>query len=483
MLLALAIGSGGGVPLAAQEAPQGAPPLSSPGVVTPRKDPDSDPDPAQRRSGARRQRGRDAAVFSVQGSLGTNGGGGTTPVGVRSPLVGARVVSDFSTRLTLRPVVSPVSWQLTGDMGYRGYDVSEFMSMGRSVGTSAAWRLGSRTQMSASASASYQPIFSLYQSTVSTSAGLAQFASAQATATATGRPILPTASIDAYSGALPASLDFGAARSPAYAGNALFSAGYRITSRISVNGSLDTSGVDFKAERNRDSKHWGASGRVSYALLNGIGVHAGYGRRVVGYYRATGLEEVVLDNLDIGLDVTRGFSLTKKGLTLAAQTGSIITTDGNRRQIHATGKVDLTQALGRSAGVSAGFQRSAQLPPGFVRPVFTDAFVVGAGGEVSRAASWLVSVSRSIGTLDRISGLASGGAAYHTSTGTARVSVPLSQRAGLYIEYMAYQHDINQGVDVLDVLRRRDLRQMGRIGFSLDVPLLRDTRRPRRERP
>ena len=113
----------------------------------------------------------------------------------------------------------------------------------------------------------------------------------------------------------------------------------------------------------------------------------------------------------------------------------------------------------------------------------TDTASASAGGDIVSAASWLVSFARASGTLIGGVGSAGAGTAYHTYTGSASVQVPFTRRAGMYLQYIVYQHDINNAVDIIDVITRQDLRHTARVGFSLELPLLRDTTPPRRERP
>ncbi len=478
VVLALTSGVGMAARVSAQEAPTVPPGEAQGRAIDPRQTPG---DPRLQRG----IRGRDVVNLTLEASAGTDGWGRIDTSGGTATLVDTNIVSDLRSRVTLRPLETPVSWQVTGDIAYRGYDDREFVPLGRTLGTSAAFDLTSSTRISAFGSVGYQRYFALALPTTAFSGAFADGAVAQAMTTALGTQFIPAALIGERSGMLPASaIDFAVAASPATWRSVGVSLSQQLTSRANATVQAAFNRTDYSSNQNRDSRDYGLSGYLGYRIFNGVGLRVGYSRQVADYFVGTGPDTVLLENIDAGLDIARGFALTRRGLTLGARTGALILTDGRDRRVYLTGNVSLTQAIGRYSRVYAGYDRGDQLAAGFVRPVITDSIIAGAGGRVFGGSSWVVAASRSLGSVinQQDVGFSSNGHSYHTTTGTARLTFPVGRRAGIYLEYLAYQQDIDNSVDVLNVLRLDDVRQTGRVGVTLDIPLLRDERPPRRER-
>lgn len=397
---------------------------------------------------------RDAATLTVS----TTVSAGSSSVGRSSPsdaqTSDTRLNSDLQASFNYGSAPGGLfSWQLSAGTGARRQKaVDRFVVLGHTAGGGVGFSLGKRTSVQLSQSVGYVPSYYL-------AAG---------------------PSVEAFEnvGQLPAAaVDFSLASRPAYVSGSGVSVTERLSARSSVSATYGLNRTDYVDPEDPSLKGWNAGARYQYQIVESLGVHVGYGRRSGEYSNNSVADRSFLDDVDIGVDFNRPFSIPfARRTTLRFSTGSTISQAGRQpRRYGMTGNASLNQAFGRSGTASLSFNRGVSLVQGFMEPVFADSLTLAAGGRLRNRLDLRISAALALGNV----GANADQSKYRNYTGSGRLTFKLTSRSSLFATYLYSRHDIGAGVERIATLPGAQAQQSGRVGFSMRVPVIQQWVRPR----
>lgn len=390
---------------------------------------------------------RDAASLAVSATVSTDGShsGGSAPSEARTS--DSQLDSDI--RASFKTDSTPgglFSWQLSAGTGARRQATRrELLILGHTVGGGVGFSLGKRARVQLSQSLGYVPSYYL----------------------------VPGPSIETFEnvGQLPdAAVDFSLAKRAAYTAGSNVSVTEQLSVRSSATVTYGLHRTDYVNSEDPSLEGWNAAARYSYNIVESLGVRVGYGRRSGQYSNSSMTNRSFLDDLDVGVDFNRPFSIPfARRTTLRFSTGSTITQAGRQpRRYVMTGVASLNQALGRTGNASLSFNRGVNLVPGFTEPVFSDSVTLAVGGRLTKRLSLNASTALAMGNV----GASTDQTRYRNYTGSSRLNIGLTSRSSMFAEYLYSRHDIGSAIERIATLPREQARQTGRVGFTVRVPVI-----------
>jgi hypothetical protein len=375
--------------------------------------------------------------FGVDPRFQQSGGYGTGTVSLDYTRRAGRATFDFTGGTTYR--YYPSLSQLDG--------ANSFVSAGLTA------KLSSRTNFSATESASYSPFYSL-----GAIPGMMTPSPGEIAPIGSDYPLLLESALSLYSSA---SLE------------------HRLTPRASLTADYTLQYTDYRTG-NQVLDNWAAGGRFGYRLTSRASLRLGY-----HYRRSTsplyfGGQPVVGHDIDVGIDYNRALSFSRKttvGFTTGTSiyrsftsNGSLISTDwAYKTHFLATGSAYLNRQMGRSWTGRLSYQRGLQFVPGFGNPFFADSVSASLGGFVGARSNLNLSAYYSSGQL----GIVTTGQGYKSYVGAADYQFALSRFVALSANYTYYHYLFDPTVVLLPGMNRGLNRQSVRVGLNLWLPLLR----------
>lgn len=267
--------------------------------------------------------------------------------------------------------------------------------------------------------------------------------------------VFPTLVENPLGQVMPPSLDYSLTATSGYSIDATGALTYSFTNRSSLMAEYgygfsryaDEGRDDFELKTNR----W--NGRYRYQYSQYSALRLGYG-----------VEEAEYDNgrayrrrsLDAGVDYSRPLSFSRR-TTVSFSVGSAGLDDGINTTYTVTGRANLNHQLSRNWVLQAGYDRNVGFVNGFLEPFFSDAFLVGVNGMMSRR----VQLTGSAGYAKGKVGFASSEAPeYITYTGLGRAQILLGKGFNAYGEYVYYHYRFDDVV-TLPLLSPRSLNRQG----------------------
>ena len=213
-----------------------------------------------------------------------------------------------------------------------------------------------------------------------------------------------------------------------------------------------------------------AGGRVTRQLTRSVGLHAGYG---FGQTQFGGEKSAVQHNIDVGLDLKRALSLTRRttfrfttGTTALRVRGATGGATGSRTEFALLGGASLSHYMGRTWVASVDYNRGWRLLDGLLEPYFSDGVTAVVGGRLNSRSTVGLSAAW-------VSGVPLVGAQQtrdHATIEGAWYQVQVARGVTAYAQYSYYsQRFAFDGLSSLD-LPQRFSRNTARVGMTLLLP-------------
>ena len=233
--------------------------------------------------------------------------------------------------------------------------------------------------------------------------------------------------------------------------------------RSTLSASVSRRATRFAAEPDKDVEVWGARGRWTRKLTRDLAARIGYGREEI---RATAFSpRFVHEVIDVGVDVDREFSLTRRtALAFNTQT-SMVRENAGERRYRLNGGIVVTRAFERTWAAALSATRNTEFLPGFLQPIFSDAVSGTVSGMLAPRIEWSGALAASRGRI----GFENLGT-FVTYRGTSRLSAGVTRYLGLYAEYSYYSYALPAGSTSIAVLPQLS-RQALSVGLSAYVPI------------
>jgi hypothetical protein len=217
------------------------------------------------------------------------------------------------------------------------------------------------------------------------------------------------------------------------------------------------------------------SGGYSHQISRFLSARIGYGYGRNNFSAAANGFAPTRHNIDIGLDsgLGRAFALTR-GLSFGFRTGmGLISTAQSqfqpnlRYQFQLTGNAFLRQNLGRSWSASLVYRRGWSAITGFGTPFFMDGVTANIGGALSRRVSAGVTASYVKGSVGVI-----GAANSNALNANATLRYFPTPWLVTYAQFVHFRMALPDGIALPVNFPSRLTRSSGRVGMSIQVPLL-----------
>jgi hypothetical protein len=398
----------------------------------------------------------------VSNSFDPNSGGilGDPSVATDPQFRGVQYFSAVHGLLSLSKRTDHVSWQVTGGSSVRFYPgLQEVIRTRDNLNAFLAVPVGGRMRFYGSGFVAYSPYYSL--ASALSPGGTVDPAVVDGPSSSVQPPITaPDPSATA--------VDYSLVRRSAYTSGTLGGFTYRLGQYSSLSVSGRTQRTDF-VEATAPSLHaWDARFRYSHQISRGTSVHVGYGRRVARFTSTTLNAPAQLEDIDIGIDHSRAWSLTRN-TTLRIAPGIAVIKDGITRHYNVTVAASLEHLVRRTGSLGFLYDRRAALIGGLVHPVFMDVFSAHYNENLSRRLALDTSAAYYLGQVGVVSSSSNG---YQSYNAQARLSLALASNTFVHIDYLVYSHDLGDSVQLLGSIADVQRRQSVRIGVTLRVPLL-----------
>jgi hypothetical protein len=374
---------------------------------------------------------------------------------------GVQYFSSVRSQLSLAKRTDHLSWRLAGGTSARFYPgLQEVIRARDNLNASVTVPVGGRLQIYGSGFLVYSPYYSLASGLSPGSAidpGVVDGPSSSAVQTSITAPDPSTAAVD-----------YSLVRRSAYTSSTSGGFTYRLGQYSSLSVSGRTQRTDF-VEASAPSLHaWDARFRYSHQISRGTSVHVGYGRRVARFTSTSLNAPVQLEDLDIGIDHSRAWSLTRN-TTLRVAPGIAVIKDGGTRHYNVTVAASLEHLVRRTGSVGFLYDRRAGLLGGLVHPVFMDTFAAHYNENLSRRLAVDTSAAYYLGQVGVVS---SSSNRYRSYNAQARLSLVLTTNLFFHVDYLLYAHDLGANVQLLGSIADVQRRQAVRVGLTLRLPLL-----------
>jgi hypothetical protein len=374
---------------------------------------------------------------------------------------GVQYFSSVRSLLSLAKRTNHLSWQVTGGTSVRFYPgLQEVVRARDNVNASLMVPVGGRLTVYGSGFLAYSPYYSL------------------ASALAPGGAVDPAVVDGPSSSAVQTSataldpsttaVDYSLVRRSAYTSNTMGGFTYRLGQYSSLTVSGGTQRTDFVQSTAPSLRGWDARFRYSHKVSRGTSVHVGYGRRVARFASSTLNAPVQLEDLDIGIDHSRAWSLTRN-TTLRVAPGVSVTKDGTTRRYNVTAAASLEHLVRRTGSLGFRYDRQVGLIGGLVHPVLMDTFSAHYNENLSRRLALDTVASYVLGQVGTTSSSAN---RYRSYDAQARLSLVFTTQLFLHADYLLYTHDFGADVQLLGSIASVQRRQSVRFGLTLRLPLL-----------
>jgi hypothetical protein len=386
------------------------------------------------------------------------------------PQLNSRFHSDVQAALRYQPIPGDrLNYGINLQSAVRRYESSdEFVVLGHSLGGHMGLRAGRRLSLSTYASGSYLPSYGLNMTP-------AADAFAMTIAAVAAGQLSPAA---AAAGLLPASaVDYSLTKrtmTSVVGGGTIQSS---LTRRLDLQVAYQHQRQAFRRDGDPDLRWQQAAGRLTYRLNRFLGLRMGFQRRYADYSTVSGVETIVLDDVDAGLESGYGRQVNlTRSTSLTFNTGSTFTHRNDRLGAQLTGSAYLAQRIGRRGEATFGFTRGTQLREGFDEPVFLNSFTAGVGFNMFRGVQFTVGGAGAVG---RILGEGNDvvGDEVRSYQGSARLSYSFVRGLHVYGQYLMSGHDVGAAVGLIDGVPRNHWNRSLRAGVQWSVTLA-SQRRP-----
>jgi hypothetical protein len=348
-----------------------------------------------------------------------------------------------------------LDFDFSGGTAYRYYPSLKAMNGFSSWGSVAlSARLGGRTTLRASESASYSPFYSFGNFpglTANDPGGLVTPTPAY--------PLLEQAAVSFYSSA---SLE------------------RRLTPRSSVSADYQLSSTKYDVQQYA-YRSWAVGGRYSYRLTSQASLRLGYHfrRAVSGPY--FGNRPMDGHDIDAGVDFAKALSLTRKttfGFNVGPSIyrsfpvgGTVAANTDFQYQTHYTALASafLNRQIGRSWNARLTYQRHMDYIPAFASPFLSDTVVASMGGFAGPRSSFDANAGYTRGD----AGFGTAGQSYSTYFVGIGYQVAITQWLAAYADYGYYHYLFDYGVSLPPGMNPGQNRQSIHVGVNLWAPLLR----------
>lgn len=399
----------------------------------------------------------------------SGGAGGATSLGASIspvPPIGPAVPSTFEN------ASGALSYLVGGQRGsfnanaqtaatYYGSFGAKPLNVSDSGGFGGVWHVTQRTDVTANATASYGPFYSL-----------------------PGVPAVPVAPDDASqtgsTGLAPGQtlvLDSGSSLIVENHWALLGSVGltHFVTRRLSFSLTYGDSSITSPSHQ-FDLSLQSYSGGFTYLLAKGLSAQLSY-VGTTGSFDAGQSTPTTSRGLTGGLVFNRSLSITRRtvftfGSGLAGYSNSVVL--NGRTQYFLSLQATLAREIGRTWTATVGYNRGAAFVETFQQPVFSDAVTVGLGGRISRR----LQVQSSVGvTTGNIGLLGSSNDAFHASFASLGLRVDASRTASVGLDYSYYRYHFAGGIQLPPGFGPQSDSQSVRVYVSLWAPLMSRGRR------
>jgi hypothetical protein len=347
-----------------------------------------------------------------------------------------------------------LTFDFTGGTNYRYYqEYEEMTGFNEWLSLGMAAQLSPNSQLRLTGSASYSPFYSFSRA--------------------------PGARLPAAGNVVPISPDYPLAEEPAISAYSSASFSHRLTPRSSLSADFNFNYTHY-SDQDLPYQNWGAGGAITYRLSSRANMLASYHYRrgVSGLYYAN--EAIDTQDLQVGLDLTKGLSPSRT-LTYGFSIGpSIYRSSVPVGAPEAAGRQKFTRYLvtcgaylktqiARSWVVGANYSRGMQYTQGFTDPLFSDRVTGTVTGFLADRVNLSFSVGYDIGSV----GVAGEGNRYDTVTVAVTGQYALTGWAALSATYGYYHYLFDQRVQLPAALARGQDRNSVSVGMILWLPLLR----------
>lgn len=211
-------------------------------------------------------------------------------------------------------------------------------------------------------------------------------------------------------------------------------------------------------------------GRYSHLINRTVGYHLGYG---FGNAHFGGVSPTVLHNIDVGIDLQKSLSLTRR-TTFSFTTGTTFikatpvnsnVNVGATKEFNFLGHASLTHFIGQTWSVAATYDRGLQMLDAVLVPYFVDGVTAAVGGNLGRrsslalSSSWISGAPLGINSATKDRALIESVWFQHS----------LNRRLVAYAQYTLYgQHFTPASVSAIDLPQRFN-RNTARVGLTLTM--------------
>jgi hypothetical protein len=211
-------------------------------------------------------------------------------------------------------------------------------------------------------------------------------------------------------------------------------------------------------------------GRLRYMLGRSVAFRVGHTMRMLTGEAAQdpGATSATAQDLDLGLELGRTFTIARGKTTFGFSTGSSIVKTTKGRQLHVVGTAGLDRPIGRSWAARGTYERKLEMVQTFTDPVMRDTAGLSLGGYFGRRLGVRFALSATTGQ----SATAEQSERFMSYQGEARASFALGRRWQLFAEQFYYRHEIPEGALRAGGIVPSLSRMSTRVGLDMRFPML-----------
>jgi hypothetical protein len=374
---------------------------------------------------------------------------------------GVQYFSSLHALLSLGKRSDHLSWQVAGGSSVRFYPgLQEVVRARDNLNASVTVPVGTRFRMYGAGFVAYSPYYSL--------------ASALLPGGTAGPAVVDPLSSNVQTSVTapdPATtaVDYSLVRRSAYTSYTTGGFSYRVGQYSTLTVQGGTQRTDFVDATAPSLRGWDARFRYTHQISQGTSVHVGYGRREARFWSSSVNAPVLLEDLDIGIDHSRAWSLTRN-TTLRIAPGVAVTKDaGGTRRFNVIAAASLEHLMRRTGSMGVRYDRQTGLVGGLVHPIFTDTFSGHYTENLSRRLAFDATAEYLRGQVGATSTSAND---YRSYDAQVRLSYGFTTNMFLHGDYLLYSHHFGSDVQLLGSIAAVQRRQSVRVGLTLRLPLL-----------
>ena len=251
-----------------------------------------------------------------------------------------------------------------------------------------------------------------------------------------------------------------------------------IDPRNSIQATYNVTGNGVAGVQSRAVMHE-VGGRYSHLINRTVGYHLGY---AFGNAHFGGVSPTVLHNIDVGLDLHKELSLTRR-TTFSFTTGTTFIKAkpvntavdiGATKQFNILGHATLTHYIGQTWSAAANYDRGWQMLDAVLIPYFSDGITAAIGGNVGKRATLGFSSALISGAPLGIDSVTKDRALIES----AWLQVSMGRKLTAYAQYTLYRQRFTlNGLSAIDLPERFN-RNTARVGLTLVLPRNQAPQRP-----